>query len=379
MATKEQVLKRLAKKLPEGSFRPLGEVEDKEIISTSIPTLDYALGTGGFARGEQVMVYGEPSSGKSALTYSMMGTYMKEHPNSMCAILDLEDSASMSWCNKFGLDADNTIVLSPATIDECITTAIEVIRDSCFDIIVIDSLGAGILQSELENDTTRMGGSAGAITRLVKAIKAECQLVERQKRVAQLNGENTDGFVIPVVIHINQVRDNLKSMYGGLTYSGGHALSHSVAQVIRIRASKAATDKIEGTVNGEKHIVGSLVNCTVEKNKLAPPNRSGSYIFCFEECPEHAFGIDATASVCDLALCLGIARVEGKTIYFPTPHGEEKVVGKKKFDTYIRENEDVRNFLAGEISNLKSDEFKVENAESDSALVNKFTPVNEII
>lgn len=378
MPTKEQVLKRLGKVVPEGGIYSLKDVPPVEVISTSIPTLDFALGTGGLARGSQTMIYGEPSSGKSALTYSMMGAYMKEHPDSMCAIIDLENSASAEWCAKFGLDGDNTLVIPSATIDECITAAVKSVLEGVFDIIVIDSLAAGILQSEMDNDVNRMGGSALAITRLVRSLQSACIQVERKKRVAQLSDSDED-IRIPVIIHINQIRANLKSMYGGVTFGGGYALQHAVDQIIRIRASKATADKIEGTVNGEKQIVGSLVNCTVEKNKLAAPNRSGSYIFCFEECPEHEFGIDATASVCDLALALGVARPEKNTIYFPTPHGEEKVVGRKKFDTYIRENEDVRNFLAHEISRIKSEEINADIVAQEGEIVEQFTPSNEII
>ena len=52
-----------------------------------------------------------------------------------------------------------------------------------------------------------------------------------------------------------------------------------------------------------------------------------------------------------MALATGIARVDGKSIYYPTPNGtEEKVVGRNNFQQIMRENEELVKFLAEEIS-----------------------------
>lgn len=350
MQSKSQVLKKLAKKLPDGAVYTLNEQEGIEFIPTGISTLDYAIG-GGWPRGWMTQVYGPSSSGKSAMVLQSIGNYQKNHPESLAAVIDLEKSMTEDWAVKFGIDPDRLVVLRPTNVEEMITMSVEAVKANAFDIIMVDSLGAGLLQSEIENDRTRMAGSAGNITRMVKAINSSFIELERERKVANNSDGDTNELVIPAVLLINQVRVNMSSMYGEDTYGGGKALGHMIGVNIHLRASKASADKIMGTVDGQQLRVGWMCTATVEKNKLSVPGKSAGYSFVFCECPEHEFGIDNARSVADLALATGIARVDGKSIYYPTPNGtEEKVVGRNNFQQIMRENEELVKFLAEEIS-----------------------------
>lgn len=359
MKSKEQILKKLSKTLPEGSFYSLSEQPQYESISTGISTLDYAMGTGGFVRGWQTMIYGASSSGKSALVLQTIGNYQKTHPESLSAVIDLEKSMTPEWASKFGVDPERLVVIRPTTTEEMISMTMESIQANAFDIIMVDSLGAGLLQSEIENDKTRMAGSAGAITRMVKAINSAFISLERDVKIAKDSGSDEE-FIIPAVVLINQVRADLNSMYGGDTYSGGKALTHMMGQIIRLRVSKAAGDKIMGTVDGVNMRVGWMCTATIEKNKLATPGKSAGYTFVFKECPEHPFGIDNARSLSDLALALGVARVEGRTIYFNHAGEEQKVVGRGAFDKLVHEDEALQQELAEEISTIMSNEIQDE-------------------
>lgn len=350
MQSRSQVLKKLAKKLPDGAVYTLNEQEGIEFIPTGISTLDYAIG-GGWPRGWMTQVYGPASSGKSAMVLQSIGNYQKSHPESLAAVIDLEKSMTEDWAVKFGIDPDRLVVLRPTNVEEMITMSVEAVKANAFDIIMVDSLGAGLLQSEIENDRSRMAGSASNITRMVKAINSSFIELERERKVAKSSNEDTSEFVIPAVLLINQVRVNMSSMYGEDTYGGGKALGHMLGVNIHLRASKASADKIMGTVDGQQLRVGWMCTATVEKNKLSTPGKSAGYSFVFCECQEHEFGIDNARSVADLALATGIARVEGKSIYYPTPSGtEEKVVGRNNFQQIMRENEELVKFLAEEIS-----------------------------
>lgn len=347
----QSVLKQLTKTLPKGSIYSLSEQDSHvETIPTGISALDFALGTGGFPRGHQVLLYGQSSSGKTALVLQTVGAWQKEHPDSLCAVIDLEKSMTGDWAKKFGINTDNLIVMRPTNVEEMISMTCEAVEAHIFDVIMVDSLGAGLLQSEIDNDKNRIGGSAGAITRMVKAINAAFISLEREMRVAKAQGEDVSDYAIPAVILINQVRADLKSMYGGVTYSGGYALTHMMQAIIRLRTSKAAEDKIMGTVDNQPLRVGWLVSATVEKNKLATPGKSAGYSFIFKECSEHIFGIDNAQSIADVLLATGIARLEGKTIYYPTPDGEQKVVGRKNFYQVLHEDEKLVSYLAEYIS-----------------------------
>lgn len=350
MQSKSQVLKKLAKKLPDGAVYTLNEQEGIEFIPTGISTLDYAIG-GGWPRGWMTQVYGPSSSGKSAMVLQSIGNYQKNHPESLAAVIDLEKSMTEDWAVKFGIDPDRLVVLRPTNVEEMITMSVEAVKANAFDIIMVDSLGAGLLQSEIENDRNRVAGSAGAITRMVKSINAAFIELERMKKIENSETEDESDYIVPSVLLINQVRVNMSSMYGEDTYGGGKALGHMLGVNIHLRASKASADKIMGTVDGQQLRVGWMCTATVEKNKLSTPGKSAGYSFVFCECPEHEFGIDNARSVADLALATGIARVDGKSIYYPTPNGtEEKVVGRNNFQQIMRENEELVKFLAEEIS-----------------------------
>lgn len=350
MQSKSQVLKKLAKKLPDGAVYTLNEQEGIEFIPTGISTLDYSIG-GGWPRGWMTQVYGPSSSGKSAMVLQSIGNYQKNHPESLAAVIDLEKSMTEDWAVKFGIDPDRLVVLRPTNVEEMITMSVEAVKANAFDIIMVDSLGAGLLQSEIENDRNRVAGSAGAITRMVKSINAAFIELERMKKIENSETEDESDYIVPSVLLINQVRVNMSSMYGEDTYGGGKALGHMLGVNIHLRASKASADKIMGTVDGQQLRVGWMCTATVEKNKLSTPGKSAGYSFVFCECPEHDFGIDNARSVADLALATGIARVDGKSIYYPTPSGtEEKVVGRNNFQQIMRENEELVKFLAEEIS-----------------------------
>lgn len=362
----DSVLKKLSKKLPEGSFYRLSEQGNVEVLPTGIATLDYALGIGGFARGWQHMIFGASSAGKSALVLQSMGNYQKNHPESICAVIDLEKSMTPEWASKFGVDPERLVIIRPTTTDEMVTMSMQAVTSQVFDFIMVDSLGAGMLQVELDNDKNRVAGSAGNITRLVKAINSAFISLEREKKIL-IDAGDEDGaneIVVPAVILINQVRVNMNSMYGEDSYPGGKALGHMCGTITQLRVSKASADKVMGTVDGAQMRVGWMCNATVNKNKLAIPGRSAGYTFVYKNCKEHPFGIDNARSIADLALTLGVVRVQGNSIFFDRNGQEEKVVGRGKFNTLVHDDEELQKIFAEEISRIMSNDASDEDLEA---------------
>lgn len=347
--SKASVLKSLMKKLPDGSVYTLDDEKEYGAVQTGISTLDYATGIGGFPRNKMTLVYGTASTGKTAMVLQTIGNYQKNNPDSMAAVIDLEDSMTVDWAKKFGINPENLLIVKPTDVEEMITMTMECVKAKVFDIIVVDSLGAGLLRSELDNDKSRMAGSAGAVTRMVKAINSAFIELKREERIAESNGDDTSDFVFPAVVLINQARQDMNSMYGGITYSGGKALTHMMSIIIQLKRINSTAEKIEGTVDGVKMRVGWLCSATIEKNKLATPGKSAGYAFIFKECPEYEFGIDNARSVSDLSIVTGIARVEGKTIYYPTPDGEAKVVGRNNYVKALKD-ESLCQYIAEMIS-----------------------------
>lgn len=322
-------LEMLRKQLSDGALSMLSEQPDRKVVSTGIATLDSALGVGGLVRGEQVILYGLPNSGKSSLAYTVAGNLMSRDDEAMVCILDIERAAKPDWLCQFGIDPDRTVVLKEPTIEDDVNAFQQAIRSGAFDVIIVDSLGAVVRSRDFDGkdgkggdaNVAQVGGAAGAITRMVN--KANAEMINLDKI------ENTGQEVIkPVIIFINQARANFNSMYGGITMSGGYALEHMSDVVIRVQSSGAANDKMFGTVNGQKVQVGTRVTCKVERNKNAPSPRQAGYDFCWEECPEFSFGIDSAAACLDLALEYGVMTARGAWVYY----------GVEGEDGYLKQN-----------------------------------------
>ena len=307
----------LKKQLDDGALSMLSEQPDRKVLSTGIVTLDSALGVGGFVRGTQNILYGPPDGGKSALAYTAVGNLMMADPEAMACIVDIERSASPDWLLKFGIDPDRTVIIKEPTIEESVNAFQQAMRSCAFDYIIIDSLGAVIRAVDFDGkdgkggdaNKAQVGGASGVITRWVNKANSELITLDKQ----ELAGAEV---IKPVIIFINQVRDNFNSPYGGYTMPGGNALRHMSKTIVRVTASGAAADKMWGTVNGKKMQVGTRVTCKIERNKNAPDGRLAGYDFCWEECPEHQFGIDSAAACFDLAVENGVVETRGAWCYY---------------------------------------------------------------
>lgn len=366
MINRKKGLEMLAKSIKDGAIFSLAEKPKINVVSTGIATLDSALGVGGFVRGSQNILWGTPSSGKSALCYTAIGNLMKKDPEARACIFDIERSVTEDWLVKFGVDPERVMIVEEPTIEENVNTFQKVMRSCCFDFVVVDSLGAVIRATAFDGkngdggdaNKTLVAGSSGVITQWVNKANSEFIVLDKMEAA----GEEV---IKPVLIFINQVRDNFNSMYGGHSMPGGHALQHMANVIIKITASGAAADKIQGTVNGEKQIVGTRVNCKIEKNKYAPKERMAGYNFCFEDCQEHSFGIDSVAACFDLAVKYGVIESRGAWCFYKT-EGEKgfvKANGKTQMLSLLRENPEFYETVYTETMSEISSENKQLNKE----------------
>ena len=213
------------------------------------------------------------------------------------------------------------MIIEP-TIEECVNAFQLAVRANCFDLILIDSLGAVIRAVDFDGkdgsggdaNTQQVGGSSRVITSWVNKANAELTRIEKM--------ENVGSEVIkPAIIYINQVRDVIGSRFPTQGMPGGNALKHMMGTITRVQASGATADRMIGTVDGTKMQVGQRVMCTVEKNKYAPPRRQGGYLFCYEECDEYGFGVDSSDALYSLAVERGVIEAKGRMELVPVIDG----------------------------------------------------------
>lgn len=82
------------------------EVVRTEFVRTGSPSLDRAVGVGGWPRGRLIQLAGAPSSGKTLMALIAIANWQREHPENCAAFLDAEFTYSPEWAAKFGVDND---------------------------------------------------------------------------------------------------------------------------------------------------------------------------------------------------------------------------------------------------------------------------------
>ena len=150
------------------------------------------------------------------------------------------------------------------------------------------------------------------------------------------------------LILINQIRQNLSSLYGGTTTSGGLSIPHYTTQ--RINMTKV---KIESgdTITDEQ---GVKIKCKVIKNRLAKGNP-------YKTCHYYAIygqGIDAVSELGTVLVREGILYRSGAWLKFLDENENILTVvddygnridgkwnGMKAFTNFIRENSHAREFF----------------------------------
>lgn len=181
------------------------------------------------------------------------------------------------------------ITVPPATAEESLSIAIDLIASREFDIVLIDSFGSLLTEHDEENDLSasqRVGGAAMLNTRFARKLNHA------------LAPDKDGNPNLTCVIGINQVRDNTDraNKYSPKTIeAGGWALKH--ARWVTVEMSPVA--KIKGT-KGEK--LGKTVRWEITKQKAGGhEGASSKYDFYYSltgiNRAEHAVSVAADHDV----------------------------------------------------------------------------------
>ena len=144
-------------------------------------------------------------------------------------------------------------------------------------------------------------------------------------------------------IGINQLRENLKSTYGGTMTVGGKAFRHNISLSMELRKGRFLDSSYKELTAHPELASGNMVDVEITKNKLSKPDRRlTSFTISYDR------GIDYYNDTFNLALALGI--IEGTTWYQVSDEEGNPVVdsdgqaikfqGKAKFMEYMKSHED---------------------------------------
>ena len=214
--------------------RGIKRITTKKIPFTS-PRLNYML-YGGLPRGRIIEFAGEENGGKTTTALDACKNaqilfqqeyeeilsnendtkrkqYLESRGPKQVVYIDCENTLDEDWAIKLGVDVDSMYILKPQSqaAEDIFQMALDMIETDEVGLMVIDSLGVMLSQQAYEKDMTEKtyGGISMALTLFSKKAELLCAKYDC------------------TVLGINQMRDDMNSMYGGKTTTGGKAWKHN--------------------------------------------------------------------------------------------------------------------------------------------------------
>ncbi len=307
----------IEKQFGRGAIMRLGDrgVVAVEVIPTGSVALDLALGVGGVPRGRITEIYGPESSGKTTLSYHIMGNAQRN--GGVAAFIDAEHALDPGYAKNVGVNVDDLLVSQPDTGEQALEIAETLIRSNGVDVVVVDSVAALVPRAEIEGE---MGDS-------FMGLQARLMSQALRKLTGAINRSNT------ALVFTNQLREKIGVMFGNPeTTPGGRALKFYASvrlDIRRIETLKTGTDA-----------VGSRTRVKVVKNKVASPFRVAEFDIMYNE------GISVEGGLLDVGIAAGILSKTGAWFnYGDTRLGQ----GRENAREFLRSNPEIANKIDDEI------------------------------
>jgi recombination protein RecA len=287
---------------------------DREVqaFSTGAPSLDLALGIGGFPRGRVVEIYGPESSGKTTLALHAVAEMQRR--GGVAAFVDAEHALDVGYARRLGVRVEDLLVSQPDTGEQALEIVDVLLRSGAIDLVVVDSVAALTPRAEIEGE---MGDQhVGLHARLMSQAL--------RKLTGTVSKSNS------TVIFINQIRMKIGVMFGNPeTTTGGNALKFYSSVRLDVR-------RIAALKEGEE-VIGNRTRVKVVKNKMAPPFRQAEFDILYNR------GISFEGDILDLGVDAGLVEKSGAWYSF----ADERIgQGRENARRFLLENPDARERLA---------------------------------
>lgn len=326
MPTVEELIKKYEKTYKSSIFHQGLPQYSFERIPFTSPTLNF-MTFGGLPVGTLCEFYGQEHGGKTTTALDVVANYQNMETEKRVLYADCENTLDVVWAKKLGVDVDSLLLIQPEnqSAEQIFDMILEIITTGEIGLVVIDSLGVMVSQQawdkSLEEKT--YAGISKVLTDFSKKAVQHCKKYQC------------------TIIGINQIRDNLNSMFGGTTTTGGHGWQHDCIVRLEFRRGKFFDHNGKDLTRGAANPAGNYVEVDMIKNKSCPPTRR-KQVYTLR----YATGIDYLSDLIEVALSeeFGIIVQTGAWYSIVNPEtGEqlEKLQGKSGVYSFLENEENM--------------------------------------
>lgn len=259
---------------------------------------------------------------------------LQEKGPKVVVYVDAEQTLDVEWAKLLGVDTESMILVRPQeqTAEQVLQIIIDLVSTGDVGLCVLDSIPMLVSQNILEESLEKKsyGGISQALTTFCSKITPH--LVQNQC----------------AFIGINQIREDLSSMYNTTSTPGGKMWKHACSLRLRFRK-----DTLLDINNGEltsraENPAGNRVGIEITKTKVCKPDRRIGYYTL-----NYTGGIDVLADTLTIGIQLMLIKRGGSWYYYTDKNGNEyKFQGSAKLLEELRTNESFKTELQNRINGV---------------------------
>ncbi len=297
-------------------------------IPFTSPSMNYCS-YGGIPVGKITEFYGEEHGGKTTTLLDIIANYQNSFPDDRKALfVDSENTLDVEWASKIGVDVSSLYIVKPESqsAEELLQIILDAIKTGEIGLWGLDSIGALVAANQLDEKKTLEDATYCGISQPLTKFAGQAEMLMQK---FQCTG-----------IAINQIRDDIKSTWGGIKTPGGRAWKHFCAVRMQFTRGKFIDENHNDLTRSAETPAGNIVMMSMTKNKTCPPNRRiGQYTLDYEE------GIDYLWDLVDVAIKMELIQKSGAWFSIINPDTGEilsdgKIQGQNNVLEYLKEHDD---------------------------------------
>lgn len=228
--------------------------------------------------------------------------YVERGPK-VVVYIDAEQTLDVQWAQLLGVDTESMILVRPQeqTAEEILQIAIDLIATGDVGLCVLDSIPMLVSQNIFDESLEKKsyGGISQALTMFCSKVTPH--LVQNQC----------------AFIGINQIREDLSSMYNTTSTPGGKMWKHACSLRLRFRKDTLLDMNNKELTSRAENPAGNKVAIEISKTKVCKPDRRIGYYTL-----NYTSGIDTLADTITVALQYDILRQGGSWYYYIDENGD---------------------------------------------------------